>query len=188
MRAFIIPLVLAAGGCTLAFSRYSVSSADAARKDISLAYGYIDMADAPSPFQLFKVRRVLPRSDDPFVFFATGDNLFYHEALTPGSYQFASFEGISGLAHLGAVTLLPGGHFVYGMPAQGGGFRVTESGLQFLGAYKYKNAGSFFVKKFDIQASKSPSEREVLEKLLPRVSGTRWEKRVAKRIKELAAK
>jgi hypothetical protein len=188
MRFLPLAVAVALSGCTLATSKYSVAREDAANKEAALVYGYFDMGDAPSLVQRMQVKRVLPRSDKPYLYFGVDSELFYHEALTPGSYQISSLTGVPALLHLGVFHVFPGNIHFYSMPAQGGGFRVAGSGLHYWGSYKFKRGGTFFKPTFEFEPAKKPTELDVLKKLAGRVQGTKWEKPVAKRMQELAAR
>ena len=64
----------------------------------------------------------------------------------------------------------------------------NKPGIHFLGSYKYKEVktGFFEQGKFDIVALNSPTERELLERLLKFTDDKTWEARIKKRIQELS--
>jgi hypothetical protein len=157
--------------------------------DSSFVFGYIDMEDSPTHLKNFSVRQVLPKKQRSKWNFRTYDGAFYMENVPPGSYQLANFGGPGGLSIGGCV--ITGGrggvsYYTFVFPRQSGGFRLEKPGIYFIGSYKYKETGDFFDTKFDVEEIKSPTEREVLEKILPYCKGTGWEKRLQERLEELS--
>lgn len=176
----VLPLLfLLLSGC----GGRAITKADIDKPDVSLVYGYIDMKKAPSRMQYLQVKQVLPKTDKPYWGFGVYKDVFYHMALKPGSYQLENFGGMSGLK-LGFLYL-GGKQFIYEFPGQGNGLRINEPGLHFVGAYKFKKAGTFWNRKFDLEPVKSPSEKEILTRMLPRLKGTKWEAKVKARIAKL---
>lgn len=148
----------------------------------TLVYGFIDMDEASTPLEHFWLRQAGPDPDKTCCALRTHDGAFYRENIKPGAYQFTEFGG-SGT--IGSRMLYNANYFTYSFPRQTGGFHVKEPGLHYMGAFKFKKAGSFLNRKFDIEPIKSPSEKEVLEKILPYTEGTEWEARVRAHLKAL---
>lgn len=149
-----------------------------------MVYGYFDMKDAPTVVDYVHLKQVKPKSERPYWSTGVKDGYFFSTGLVPGSYQFSTFGGVNCL--LG--SFLCGTPHEYSFPAQGEGFRFPKAGLYFLGSYKYKHIdrGLFKADNFDIEPVKSPTELEVLKKILPEYQGDRWQPYIEKRIKELS--
>ncbi len=146
----------------------------------ALVYGYIDMEDAPTELSFVNFKQVLPKTKEPFWHGGTdGKGLFWQEQLPTGTYQLVSFGGSS---------FWRNANYTYNMPEfekNETAVRIKGPGLHYLGTYKFKKEGTFFSPKFDIVKSRAPSEKEVLEKLLPLSAGTSWEGRIRNRLREL---
>jgi hypothetical protein len=143
----------------------------------SLVFGYVDMADAPTKVSGAQIMQVAPPTEKPYWGTDVKDGLFYTYYLPPGSYRLATLHGSSFLR----------GEYQYSFPRQGGGTttaRIDKPGIYFLGAYKYKAVKS----KFDIEPVSSPSEAELLQKLLDtdaEVKNSVWADKIRQRIARL---
>ncbi len=146
----------------------------------ALVYGYIDMEAAPTELSFITFKQVLPKTSEPFWHGGTdGKGLFWHDQLPPGTYQMVNFGGSS---------FWRNANYTYNMPEfekNETAVKIKGPGLHYVGTYKFKKEGTFFSPKFDLTRSRAPSEKELLEKLLPLSAGTPWEARIKKRIKEL---
>lgn len=147
----------------------------------SLVYGFIDMDKAPTNLDYAVLRQYKPKpvDDKPFWHAQGVEGMFWYDQLVPGSYQLVSFGGSSWWRNA---------QFSYNMPnfeKNDTALVMKKSGLYYLGAYKYKKAGSFFNPKFEIDKLSSPTEKEMLAKLLPYSTGTQWEALIQKRLGEL---
>jgi hypothetical protein len=143
----------------------------------SMIYGYIDMANGPCWMEWFRLKQVLPKSEEPYVSFRVDDGAFYAEYIPPGSYQLHEFGG--------AGSWPNNAFYAFRFPAQMEGIRVDEPSLIYVGAFKMKNIGNFFGAKYDVDFVKTPTEREVLTKILPHAKGTVWEQRLRRRLEQL---
>jgi len=144
----------------------------------SLVYGFIDMDEAPTDLDYATVRQYKPKpvDDKPYWHAAGVDGMFWYDQLVPGSYQLVSFGGSSWWRNAS---------YNYNMPdfqKNETALVIKQPGLFYLGAYKYKDAGSFFNPKFEMEKVTSPSEKELLTKLLPYSTGTQWEALIKKRL------
>ena len=140
----------------------------------SLLYGYMDMTDAPSCMAYFDMK-VFP-TYDKYIDFEVENGLFYHEAVPPGTYQLNEFGGTSTFFLFFFPTL-----HRYTFLNPDAKFKIATPSMYYLGSFKYvrdKDA-------FDIQRIKSPSEGDLLVRLLPKVRGTKWENVVLGRLKAL---
>jgi hypothetical protein len=149
----------------------------------SLVFGYVDMTDAPTKVSGVQIQQVAPPAEKPYWGTDVRDGLFYTYYLPPGSYRLATLHGSSFLR----------GEYQYNFPRQGGGattVRIDKPGIYFLGAYKYKDVktGFFEQGKFDIERVGSPSEAELLQRILerdPEIKGSAWVDKIRQRIARL---
>jgi hypothetical protein len=143
----------------------------------SLVFGYVDMAEAPTKVSGVHIMQVAPPTEKPYWGADVRDGMFYTYYLPPGSYRLSSLHGSHFLR----------GEYQYNFPRQGGGTttaRIDKPGIYFLGAYKYKAVKS----KFDIEPVSSPSEAELLQKLLDsdaEVKNSVWADKIRQRIARL---
>ena len=149
----------------------------------SLVFGFVDMGDAPTKVSGAQVRQVAPPTDKPYWGMNVRSGLFYTYYLPPGSYQLATLHGSSFMR----------GEVQYNFPRQGGGqttVRIDQPGIYFLGAHKYKDVktGLFEGGKFDIQRVDTPTEAQLLQRILDEekeIKGSVWEEKIRQRIARL---
>ena len=149
----------------------------------SLVFGFVDMSGAPTKVSGAQIIQVAPPTDKPYWGTDVRDGLFYTYYLPPGSYKLATLHGSSFLR----------GEHQYNFPRQGGGettVRIDKPGIYFLGAYRYKTVktGMFEQAKFDIERASSPTEAELLQKLLdtdPEIKKSVWADKIRQRIARL---
>ena len=149
----------------------------------SLVFGYVDMKDAPTQVSGAMIQQVAPPTEKPYWGTDVRDGLFYSLYLPPGSYRLSSLHGSSFWR----------GEYRYSMGRQGGGdttVRVQKPGIYFLGAYKYRTVktGMFEQSKFDIERVNTPSEADLLQKLLDtdaEVKNSVWADKIRERIAAL---
>jgi hypothetical protein len=147
----------------------------------SLVFGYMDMNDAPTglTYATVKQYKPKPKDDKPYWYASTVDGIFWFEQLLPGSYQLVYFGGHSWWRNAKYDYYMP--EFKKNDTA----VVIKKPGIYFLGSYKYKDAGSFFNPKFEVEKMNRPTELELLTKLLPYSSGTQWEAMIKKRMEQL---
>ncbi len=148
----------------------------------SLVFGYVDMEDAPTNLDWFSIRQVLPKTDQPYWNAAIDEGMFWGSHFKPGAYQMNSFGGFSRWRNTNFSFELPQQY------AENFRFKIdNKPGIYFMGSYKYKDVktGFFEQGKFDFVAVKSPTERELLERLLKFTDSKTWEARIRKRLQEL---
>ncbi len=145
----------------------------------SIVFGHIDMGDAPVQLQGLDIRQYKPPTDKPYWSAGVEKGTFFNWYLDPGSYAMDHFEGIGFVA----------GRVRFNVPRQLSSMRIVikKPGVYFLGSYKYKNisTGIFEPDKFDLEQVDSPTERELLTKLIAIVKGTAVEPKLQARLKEL---
>ncbi len=149
----------------------------------SLVFGFVDMSDAPTKMTGAQVMQVAPPTEKPYWGTNVRDGLFYTYYLPPGSYKLATLHGSSFFK----------GEYRYSFPRQGAGessVRIAKPGVYFLGSYKYKEVktGIFEQGKFSIERVNSPSEAQLLQRILDEekdIKGSVWEERIRQRIARL---
>jgi hypothetical protein len=77
-----------------------------------------------------------------------------------------------------------------GFPSQGQSKldrRLDRPGLYYAGSWKYRKVktGFFQQGKFDVEASRTPTELELLQKMLPYADHPHWKQMIEQRIREL---
>lgn len=149
----------------------------------SLVFGYVDMDDAPVDLDWLAIKQVLPKTDKPYLYEATDHGMFWGSFFKKGAYQIDGFGGRSILRRTDYEFDLPKQY------ARKLRFKVgNKPAIYFMGSYKYKDVktGFFEPGKFDFVATKSPSEKELLERLLKYTDSKIWEARIKHRIMELS--
>jgi len=133
----------------------------------SLVFGYFDMTDAPSGLEWVSLRKYdSAQKAGEWYGLAVRDGLFFHVGIGPGSYQVEKFGG------LGGIVLLTRRPFEYDFGGKGRNataVRIREPGVYFLGAHQYVNhagKGLFAPDKFEMTLVKTPTEKELLQRLL----------------------
>jgi hypothetical protein len=150
---------------------------------VSLVVGYIDMAESPANLGWVQIKQLQPDTKKPYFGFLVVDGMFYNPNLVPGIFKFIEFGG-------NPKFFLENAIYTFSFPAQGKGEWdpvIEKPGIYFVGSYKYKKiqTGLFEQGKFNIIKIDSPTEKEVLEKLLKYTGKTKWKQRVLDRIGEL---
>lgn len=150
-----------------------------ARDGRSLVVGHIDMEEAPSDLDWLSLRQVAPKTDKPYWGTWTREGTFFHHNIPVGSFQVDSFGGRAWNTD-----------YEYEVPRQAGAdmrLRIDEPGIHFMGAFRYVEIDTAWYKPdaYDLARVDSPTEKQVLEALLPEAKGTSWELLIQKRLKEL---
>jgi hypothetical protein len=146
----------------------------------SLVFAYIDMRDAPTEVDNASLK---PQGEEGYWHMSVEDGLMYQQYLPPGSYQLATLSG-SGLFK---------GSYRYSFPIYGrnqSAIRIQRPGIYYLGSFRYKGikTGMFDADgKFDIERVDSPTEVELLQRILNQewVTGSQYEERIRNRLAEL---
>lgn len=153
--------VLTLAGCA------SGPPVDPKKENVSLVFGYFDMSDARSNLKWVSLKRYAT----PPAYYNLGvkDGLFLHIGVEPGAYQVDTFGGTSGL--------FGGQIHEYNFGGQGRNdtaIRIDKPGVYFLGAYKYvhHDQGLLSPDKFSVQPIKSPSEKELLQRVITRMESS----------------
>ncbi|HKW54864.1 MAG TPA: hypothetical protein VJO12_14320 [Stellaceae bacterium] len=159
IRRSIIPvlgfLILLVAGCATS------KPVDPKDPSLSVVYGYIDMADAPSSLGWVWIKLYDGKNEG---YLASGHKgLFFHVGVVPGPYQVERFG-----RH---TTFFSNTEYTYNFGTRGRNetaIRIDKPGLYYMGAYKYVDipTGWFEQDKFRMERTQTPSERELLTKLL----------------------
>jgi len=141
----------------------------------SLVFGYIDMDDAPTPVKWVNMKRMRPVVATPYYNFWVVDGTFFRGHTPYGSYKFTQFGG---------------SNYTYSFPEQGKGEldpQINTPGVYYVGSYKYKkiSKGLFRDDEFDLVKTDSPSELELLKKIVVYAQDDYWKAMIEKRIREL---
>ncbi len=144
----------------------------------SLVFGYIDVEGSHTVLDTVTFAQVYPGKKEELLGVRVSDGAFYLENVTNGSYRISNF-----VRRLGANS------YMSVIPESGQGarsFKIDNPGLHFLGAYKYTRIQLGFSKyTFELKPATSPSQKQVLEKILPMTKDTKWENLIQKRLREL---
>lgn len=184
----IILLVIGLNGCGIHFTKSSDVD-DQEEKNSILVFGFLDDSEAPFTMEWGEIKQVRPAIDEPYQELRSNSKgLFYLENLPVGSYQLAELGGPD-------KGFLSSDEWTWGFSTLNNkpGFertqlRARKPGVYFLGAYKIdlvKEGGMFSFDKYETMPVKRPTEKEALKQLLPHTKGTRWERIVRNRIKQL---
>lgn len=148
-----------------------------------IVVGYIDMRDAPSVLDIVIMKR--QDRDTPPYLFHVEDGVFFQLDVEPGRYKFTRFGGSSFLKQTA---------YDYKFPAERKGeLDVTVHGpaIHYVGAWRFRNtsqgllAGVLTPGSFDIERISSPTEREILQKVLGDASNVHWKAMIRARIEAL---
>lgn len=136
---------------------------------LSLVYGYFDMKDAPSSLDWVSVKKYDSTSKKgQWYHLAADEGVFMHVGMEPGSYQVDQFGG------MGGIPLLTRREFQYDYGSKGRNdtaVRIRTAGTVFLGSFRYidHSGGIFRADKFELKPSDTPTEKEVLEKVVKKM-------------------
>lgn len=169
--SFALLAVLALSGCSTPTPRFDKPP----EPNLSLVYGHIDMEDAPTKLSWVALKMVRPVVKEPYYNFWVRDGSFFRANVRQGSYKFESFGG---------------GNTTYLFPKQGKGVldrQIERPGLYYVGSYKFKkiSKGLFRSDEFDLVPTDSPSELELLKKIVVYAHDDYWKNMIQTRIKEL---
>lgn len=156
-------------------------------QDSVLVFGYAYDADGPLDFDWIQLRQKIANKDTYVRIRTDNKGLFYGENLPLGDYQINRYGwggepvGETGVFGVQSNSLM---FQKEGNPTT---VQAKSPGVKFMGSFRYTFAktGFFSKAKRSFDRAASPSEKEVLEKLLKYTKDTRWEAQVKKRLAEL---
>lgn len=160
-RALVLFFTICITGCSTA----PVSEND---ETLSLVFGYFDMNNAPTKAQWVGLKQYGGKDAGTYRL-SVQDGLFFHVGIEPGSYQVDKFGGSSFWR----------GEYVYNFGGKGRNAtatRLQKPGVYFLGAYRYVNhsgKGFFDPAQFDMEPVKTPTEKELLERVVKQLESDR---------------
>ena len=154
------PIVLLLGFLIFFVTGCAGDSVDPKDPKLSLVYGYIDMADAPSSLGWVRIKLYDGKNEGYSA--AVRKGLFFHVGVEPGPYQVERFG-----RH---TTFWSNTEYTYDFGTRGRNetaIRIDKPGVYFMGAYKYVDipTGWFQQDKFKMERTQTPSERELLARL-----------------------
>lgn len=142
-------------------------SIDPKDTSVSLVYGHFDMKEAPGRLDWVSLRRYDSKKEDgEWYGMGVKDGVFFHVGVEPGSYQVDKFRTAGGF------FTNPVEHHFGSRGRNATAVRIAKPGVYFLGSYRYVNhagKGFFEADRFDMQPVKSPSEKEVLQRVIQRL-------------------
>ena len=180
-------LIFALAGCTIFVTKSSDMDEQESKNSI-LIFGYLNDKDAPFTMKWGDVKQVRPATDEPIKDFrSNNEGLFYLENLPLGSYKIMTLGGPEkGLSNSFYDWDLPQTRDDAAFKRME--IRAKKPGLYFVGSYritKLKDGGLFGTDKYETVATKEVSEKKALKKLLTYAGGTKWQKIIEKRLKQL---
>ncbi len=156
----ILPAILLSSGCS--FSKED--PVDPNDKTLSVIFGYFNVEDAPSwgGIDWVSVKQFKPKQ----AYYSCGleEGIFWHIGVTNGSLQVDSFGR--------NTRWYSNAYYSYNFGGQGRNETskiIKKPGVYYLGAYKYKHIDSesfFGADKFEMIKTRTPTERQVLTRLL----------------------
>lgn len=156
----ILPIIFLNSGCS--FSKDD--PVDPKDKSLSVIYGYFDVEEAPSWGGIDWVSVKQYRPKQAFYNCGLDEGIFWHIGVSKGSIQVESFGR--------NTRWYSNAFYSYSFGSQGRNETakvIKKPGAYFLGSYKYKpiESESFFgADKFDMVKMSSPTEKQVLTRLL----------------------
>jgi hypothetical protein len=168
---FALLAALALSGCSTPTPKFVKPE----EPNLSLVFGYIDMEEAPTKLKWVALKMVRPVVKEPYYNFWVREGAFFRSHVRQGSYKFEDFGG---------------GNTRYIFPSQGKGVmdrQITTPGLYYVGSYKFKkiSRGIFRTDEFDLVPTNSPSELELLKKIVGYAEDDYWKAMIQRRIREL---
>ena len=128
----------------------------------SLVFGYFDAKDAPSSVDWVSIKRY---GGAPWYYkLGMRDGLFWHIGIEPGSYQVEKFGGLKRVLIFSNEV-----EYNYGTTGRNEtAVRIVTPGVYFMGAHRYvaHDGGLFAADKFEMQTVNSPTEKELLARVI----------------------
>lgn len=152
----IVILLAVLSGCS-SLPEVKLEDPDPKQRNVGLVYGYLDMDDTLSTYYYWIVGRRYRPSAKEYKMYVYQSGLFYHLGLDMGSHQ---------VVRLGSTQNVY--RFDPNIKNQTA-IKIKKPGLHYMGSFKYafhEGKGYFDKNKFSIKRTNSPSEKELLIKLL----------------------
>ena len=182
-------LVAAAiSSCTFAGRDVSDPHLDAkAEVKGAFVYGYIDMQDAKSDLNWAFLKQTEPKVFDPDFTARTFKSAFYLENLPQGTFRLNGFGGNTwSFFHAGRLFATYPVDYELQL-ASNVSVDIRKPGIYYLGAFRYvRHKGGFLEDDtFELKRASTPSERDVLQIILPEASGSPWAPLLTNRLSHL---
>lgn len=152
-----------------------------ANEQQSLLFGFIDLE-----LRFARLQQAAPLIKEPFTEMRVEpemEGLFYLENVPPGSHQLHAFGG-------SGYRMASGNYFFRLHDRNATAVHIDKPGLYYMGTYRFdlswERDGMRRVGAWDITPRAYPGEAQLLKKLLPRATGTKWEPLIKARIEVLA--
>lgn len=160
----VITLLVGVAGCAS-----TSTPVDPNDESVSLVYGYFDMTDAPASLDWLSLKQYgAKQKESEWYHMAVHEGTFMHVGVEPGSYQIDRFGG------MGGIPLLTRRPFEFDFGSKGRNetaIRIKTPGTYFLGSFKYidHSGGLFKADKFEMKVATTPSEKEILTRVIERL-------------------
>jgi hypothetical protein len=174
-------VLLALGALALNLSAWRGNKLDEPRDDQqSLLFGFIDM-----DLRFARLQQAAPLIKEPFREMHVEPEMtgfFYLENVPPGSHQLHAFSGSGD--RMGMDN-----YFFRLHDRNATAVRIEKPGLYYMGTYRFnlswERDGRRQVGAWEIIPRAYPGEAQLLKKLLPHTTGTKWEPLIKARIETL---
>lgn len=155
----------------------------------ALVFGCIDLAEVNSnltnmDFLKYEGPRIgIGKLINMYDYYDNG--LFIADRVIPGQYWLMNFS----IKKLGfQLRQEPTICTITNKPAEADMFTVNQGDIYFFGTYKYqvvKKAGMFSRGQYTLEKADSPSEKELLQMVLEKLQGSKWEAKIQERLANL---
>lgn len=150
----------------------------------ALVFGYINENNGSMQFHWVQLKRTdAAGSEEYYTTHSDRDGMFYAENLPPGQYQIHRIGW--GNTPMGSNAIAGAGE----LWSFGAGGKTTamqvKPGLQYFGSFRFtfiKGKGVFKSDSFNFERAGSPSESELLKRLLTYTEGTHWMEAIKRRM------
>ncbi len=113
------------------------------------------------------------------------NGLFIADRVVPGQYWFATFSTQAYGFHLRQDPAIS---TITNNAAEADKITVNQGDIYFYGSYKYrvaKKAGFLSRGSFSLEKADTPSEKELLQMVLDKLKGSKWEPKIQERLAKL---
>lgn len=187
LRVSIVFFILA----LLSITAFSATSKGDPEKE-ALVFGCIDMSAANSYLYSLSFLRYPPKvkislgiPNDIKMFGIYENGLFIGDRVKPGQYWLMAFHAKEyGVKIRDEITYCQ----VNYNPTEEDTFTVQAGDLYYFGTYKYievKKGTSLSKGEFILEKAETPSEKELLEVVLEKLKGSKWEEKIRERLAAL---
>ncbi len=181
----LLLLVVSMFALTACFPAKTVKEME--NQDSVLVFGYAYDADGPLDFDWIQLHQKTANQVTYVSIRTDNKGLFYGENLPLGDYQINRYGwGGRPVGETGVFGVQSNSLF-FPKEKNPTTVQAKSPGVKFMGSFRYTFTKTGFFSKADrsFERVTSPSEKEVLEKLLKHTKDTRWEAQVKKRLAEL---